>query len=381
MHIALTGSTGFLGSEFLRDLCLHPEVESITVLVADSTHMQAYSKIDALFQKWDIFGPRLTQNQKNKIKVCPQKLGFPYHPDSLKICLKTGFLWDYFVHCAGLTDLNPSIQVARRANLFGTQHALRLASLSPNLKKFVHISTAFVCGLQDHLIEEPESRKNHLKSFDSRVFSNHYERTKLEAENCVERSGYPYTIIRPSVIVGRSYDGYFPHTKVIYSLWKAWLRGIAPRIPVDPGSFVDIVPVDWVSKVIFELMLNQASRSEIFHACAAEGRQNNMELITLASEVFETDLPKTCPRKILDVLQWPIVQRFVPYDLQKLVSEFSPLLSYMNSKNRIFSMSKTNRLLEKNKLVLEPVGQWRANLFEFCKRTNWGKLAAAVPDS
>lgn len=355
--VALTGSTGFLGSEFLRTLCLMGSVTQIIAFVPETTHLTAAEKLDRLYAKWK---PE-EKKDISKITVVPLRLGGSYMS-----CLgKFSSNFNFFFHLAGLTDLNPSLETARRNNVFATQEALRIAEQSPVLERFIHLSTAYVCGERDELIKEDDASVL--------SFNNHYERTKYESELAVKRSGIPFTIIRPSIIVGRSTDGFYPYTKVIYSLWKAWLRGIAPRIPVDSDSCVDIVPLDWVCSVIWELSHHAHAQGEIFHACAGEDRQKNLYLIEMASRIFEIKPPQTCPQKVLKWIRNPIIAPLVPYDLRKLIDEFSQLLIYMNSKKRLFSMEKTNTILSKKNLQLAPFDQWGEVIFNYCRKSLWGK--------
>jgi hypothetical protein len=120
-------------------------------------------------------------------------------------------------------------------------------------------------------------------------------------------------------------------------------------------------------------MSDDRAEGETFHASAGTDRQNNLNLISLASRIFGLRPPKTCPRRVLELIQLPFVANLVPYHLSQLIAEFAPLLNYMSSANREFSMEKTNSLLASQKLTLAPFNDWGQNLFSYCKSTNWGK--------
>lgn len=355
--IGITGSTGFLGSELLKNLCAMDDISTIIAYISDSPSLSSQEKLDRVMAHWE----PSPQCYPSKIKVVPLRLGHAYSNEHAEY----PYQFKFFFHLAGLTDLNPPLETARRNNVFSTQQALRIAQRSSDLERFVHLSTAYVCGKHDEtIIEDMQLPLS---------FHNDYERTKFEAETAVRRSQIPYTIIRPSIIVGRRSDGYYPQTKVIYSLWKAWLRGIAPRIPVDRDSYVDLVPLDWVCSVIWELCINPAALNGTFHACAGEHRQNNHCLIEMASRIFEMSAPKTCPQFVLDFIKRPLIKNFVPYDLKKLIDEFSQLLIYMNSKKRVFCMKKTDTILAKKNLLLDPFSEWGEVIFKYCRQSVWGK--------
>lgn len=86
------------------------------------------------------------------------------------------------------------------ANVDGTRNMVKVASEFSRLKAFNYISTAYVCGKQQGVVSEDRLQ-------DNAGFKNHYELTKLTAENLVRDSGLPFTVIRPSIIMGDSRTG------------------------------------------------------------------------------------------------------------------------------------------------------------------------------
>jgi nucleoside-diphosphate-sugar epimerase len=77
----------------------------------------------------------------------------------------------------------------------------RLLSLSSSkLTRFFYVSTAYICGTTTGTIPEDGMPARN-------GFRNIYEETKHEAERLVRASGLPFTIFRPSILLGNSRTG------------------------------------------------------------------------------------------------------------------------------------------------------------------------------
>ncbi|MFA6133057.1 MAG: SDR family oxidoreductase [Phycisphaerae bacterium] len=105
-------------------------------------------------------------------------------------------------HLAASTSFDDRETAAtHQSNVVGTQNVLAVACGLRKLDRFVYVSTAYVAGTNPGPIAEDE-----LPSRGG--FRNAYEATKWEAERTVRQSPLPYTIFRPSIIMGnsRTYD-------------------------------------------------------------------------------------------------------------------------------------------------------------------------------
>ncbi|MBI4691297.1 MAG: complex I NDUFA9 subunit family protein [Nitrospirae bacterium] len=110
-----------------------------------------------------------------------------------------------------------------------------------------------------------------------------YLRTKAEAENIVKRSGIPYTIFRPSLIIG-PWDGF---TKKLKDMIK-----MSPIIPI-PGTgrsrFQPVYIHDWV-----KCMLKVIESPDIFKGTFDIGGPQHLtynEIVTTLSEVMKAKKP------------------------------------------------------------------------------------------
>jgi hypothetical protein len=130
---------------------------------------------------------------------------------------------DRIVHCAGSVDyFDRGLLVAGNVEL--TEAIVRLA-LGLDLERLYYLSTAFSCGYRSDRVPErlhpaPESDPTD------------YTWSKREAESILARSGVPFVIIRPSVVVGDSRDGRYSGKRYgVYQLWQATERLLCGRFP------------------------------------------------------------------------------------------------------------------------------------------------------
>src|SRR5208283_2673464 len=161
-------------------------------------------------------------------------------------------------------------------NVHGTQGLLDLCQ-SLGLEEFHHVSTAFVCGQREGIIYEDELDQG-------QSYHNAYEESKLEAEQRVRRfPGIQATIYRPSVIVGDSRTGYTSAYQGIYRfielaarLARLACRPLASemgsertflplRLPFTGDEPRNLVPVDWVSRAIVELVQRPQAHGRTYH--------------------------------------------------------------------------------------------------------------------
>ena len=85
-------------------------------------------------------------------------------------------------------------------------------------------------------------------------FHNSYEQSKFESEQLVRtHSELPYTILRPSIVVGDRRSGWTAAFNVLYWPLRAFARGPVPAVPAIPTAPVDVVSIDYVADAIHEL--------------------------------------------------------------------------------------------------------------------------------
>lgn len=135
---------------------------------------------------------------------------------------------DYIVHCAGIVRF-------KSAGDKNEQMMINVTKLAAKLHvPIYYASTAF--------LHKPSGAV---------MFNNDYERDKHTAEQVLISSGVPYTIFRPSVLIGNSKDGTIRNFSGYYLIVRAFLSAVSTaiqhkrtlRFPRMLGK-ADVVPVD-----------------------------------------------------------------------------------------------------------------------------------------
>lgn len=183
---------------------------------------------------------------------------------------------DEIIHCAAQTHFEDQrAKDLMFVNVMGTENMLRFAG-SGKQKRFHHISTAYVAGKQSGIIYEEEL-------VNEPQFNNEYERSKFIAEQVVityaKNNKIPYTIYRPSIIVGDSltgvtcrFDNLYIFAKVLFRIGNGFakhnsksLHDIIVRVPGVAGALVNLVPIDYVADAITEIVNKKETVNNIFH--------------------------------------------------------------------------------------------------------------------
>ncbi len=266
-YLFLTGGTGLLGRYLVRDLLLRGR--KLALLVRGSRRETAQQRVESILQYWE----QETGHALPRPVIIEGDLREP--------CLgvsESDRRWisqhcDELVHsAASLTFHADGSGEPWTTNLDGTKNMLSLCEAA-GIRKLHYVSTAYVCGLRDGTIYESELDCG-------QDFRNDYEESKLQAEQLVRGVNFldQLTVYRPAVISGDSNTGYTNTYHGIY-LYLRLMALVVPRQPIGPsGERVtklrlrvtgdeerNVIPVDWVSKVMTHLLMTPNSHGNTFH--------------------------------------------------------------------------------------------------------------------
>ncbi len=189
--IFLTGATGFLGGHFLRYLlrCSAGRVIALTRRAGNTPYNQRLAHLERLHPgrlvcvEGDVRLPGLCLSSEAQALLAEQSVE----------------IW----HLAAITRFEEILRdLIFQVNLEGTRNVVEFARRLPGVKHLHHVSTAYAAGNgygEDAVPEGPLKRPT--------SFKNPYEESKHEAERCVSDANIPYTIYRPSIILGESVSG------------------------------------------------------------------------------------------------------------------------------------------------------------------------------
>ncbi len=174
--------------------------------------------------------------------------------------------FDVMFHCAADVNLGKDPEGKTYAtNLNGTKQALEAVARF-KIPVLHYVSTAYVAGTSVGRVMEDE--------MPAKGFINSYEHSKFDAEKLVREtcaaSGVPFTIYRPSIIVGRLTDGRLRKPLAFYRILeflgsikknRCLKAGINPADPLPmtirlesaTSDKIYFVPIDYVQKAISTL--------------------------------------------------------------------------------------------------------------------------------
>ncbi len=264
IEVLLTGATGFLGHYVLAELLAQPHIRCRVLLRPPVSENSA--RLDRLLAE---IGLNLSALIDDK-RVVPVEGELP---DSLGSAEFSGV--DVVLHVAGNTTFHADGSgEPAKTNVDGTRALLALAA-DAKIRRFVFVSTAYVCGEQvGHL---PEAFYPTLPPV-----RNDYERSKWEAEQLVWQWGSAErvaTICRPSILFGDSRTGRATAVKGLYLVARATeilaramdssrdadRHHIPLRILGRSDATCNVVPIDWAARHIARIATEPAAESSVHH--------------------------------------------------------------------------------------------------------------------
>jgi long-chain acyl-CoA synthetase len=261
--IILTGITGLVGSAFATELLKHDKNVEIIALTRGQGNKDAQARVkDSIREQCEFDGtPEFEQEAMSRISVIKRNIASPI--PSSRIDSLEGV--DVVFHCAADVNLGKDPYGKTYINNYqGTKNLLKIAKRL-NVKAFHQVSTAYVAGKNPGVVYEDTPRENP-------VFNNSYEKSKYNAERLVRESGIPYTIYRPSIIVGNLKDGRIRRPLAFYRILEFFAKmkkqqcakqGLQPYEPINltmhlqahSSNKIYFVPIDYVQKTISDLFL------------------------------------------------------------------------------------------------------------------------------
>lgn len=186
----VTGATGFVGKYLVNALL--EKGEGVWILVLPTETASASVRSQAIFRDQLVKHSGLLRIVEGDIRT--ENLGIA---DSVIEELK-GHEVVFWHLAANLSFASENRADVQNTNFIGTANVVNLANKVA--RKFIHMSTAYVCG-NSRSFGESELDKG-------QKFRNHYEKSKFKAEKYVrDNCKLPHIIFRPSVIIGDAYRG------------------------------------------------------------------------------------------------------------------------------------------------------------------------------
>ncbi len=358
--VLLTGVTGFVGMEVLARY-LERSDRPIITLVRAADDRAARARVDAVLN--NLFGVRGRRYSKRVDAVAADLLapGLGLSSARLQTLARRA---STSVHSAASVSFTLPLEEARAVNVGGTRQMLDLAELAlahGGLDRYAQVSTAYVAG--DHCGSFGEHDLDVGQSF-----HNSYEQSKFESEQLVRsRAGLPFSILRPSIVVGDRRSGWTAAFNVLYWPLRAFARGLFTAVPAIPSAPVDVVSIDYVADAIHALCEARDSVGETFHLTAGANATTMEEISSLASRYFRRPLPK-----VLSPVEFAALERDAS-PLQRSALEGSRVYFPYFAMGAVFDDAVARARLDPAGILVSPLRDYLERLLDFATRTRWGK--------
>ncbi|MDO4630279.1 MAG: SDR family oxidoreductase [Planctomycetia bacterium] len=281
-YIFLTGSTGMLGSYFLRELLASGR--KVVTLVRPTRKMKARERVDSILSIWENDSFHILRPVIIEGDLTGQNW------------LETDAQWirenvDTVIHsAASLEFYGKRNEEPYRTNLEGLKTILDLCQRA-GIQKFHHISTAYVAGSNPFFLE--------TQCDVGQKFRNDYEQSKIEAEKMVRNFGFrSLTVYRPSIVIGDTQNGYTATLSGLYAALKL-VHTLVSQLSLGATSakcaisamgmkgpeVKNLVPVDWVAKVFMYIFTHEELHGQTYHLTNPNPPQMNIIAKTIQEAV------------------------------------------------------------------------------------------------
>ena len=356
--VLLSGGTGFVGMEVLARY-LERSDRDVFALVRASGDSAAQTRIDSVLR--NLYG-RGADRYARRVRAVAADLTAPGLGLSDDRARHLAEQTTTIVHSAASVSFALPLEEAREINVEGTRRMLEFAELTREhgrLDRYGHISTAYVCGNHDGRFAEHDLDLG-------QGFHNSYEQSKFEAEQLVRRhQGLPWTIMRPSIVVGDRRSGWTAAFNVLYWPLRAFSCGLMTAVPAVTSAPVDVVSIDYVADAIHELCEGTRGVGETYHLTAGVNASTIGEIAALASRYFRRPAPQVVsPAEFAEMAD----------ERQHAALEGSRVFFPYFSIRAVFDDSATCARLGPAGIQASPLHDYMERLLDFATRSRWGKL-------
>ena len=359
--VLLTGGTGFVGMEVLARY-LERGDRRVVLLVRAADDAAARDRVEGTLR--NLFGIVRARRYSGRVEAVAAELTAPslgLRPARRK---ELASRVTTIVHAAASVSFTLPLDEARAINVDGTRRMLDFAELASErggLDRYAHVSTAYVAGTHAGSFAEDQLDVG-------QEFHNSYEQSKCEAERLVhERASVPFTIMRPSIVVGDRRSGWTSAFNVMYWPLRAFARGLYSAVPANPAAPLDVVSVDYVADAIYALCEMPGGIGETYHLTAGSQASTIGEVAELASRYFDRPAPEVLtPEEFLLVISKASKGRQAA--LETSVAYF-PYFAIGTT----FDDARARARLDPGGILVSPLRDYLGRLLDFATASRWGK--------
>jgi thioester reductase-like protein len=369
--IFITGATGNIGGKIAASILKEDSTTRLVLLVRGNSDVEARRRIENVFSILSSEIDLLQMRKRVRVISGDITLSGLGIPEPLLSHLADEVT--HIIHAAAATKFQLPLEHARLVNYVGTKNVMDFAGKAQRagrLQRVAYISTAYVCGDERGTIYEGDVGNDQR-------FSNTYEQTKWESEQLVRNPmrGLPYTIFRPSIVVGDSQTGKTLAFNVLYAPLKYIYQGMLTALPCSPGTPLDVVPVDFVSNAIHHIfMRTELCTSKIYHIIAGSEKAATVgEIVDYAVEYFNSISPDG---SLAGVTFLPANSDYEATTffqskgrrMLQLVKMYEPYIRV----ERSFDNTNTIEALKGTNISAPKLSSYYSTILKYCFATDWG---------
>jgi thioester reductase-like protein len=356
--ILVTGATGFLGVQLVRELLLRQPQARLALLIRDRPGQPGQQRADLIVPPAD----------RSRVDVYSGDVAQPNCGLAAAALDRLAAETTRVIHSAATVRFDHSLAEARQINVEGTRRLLDFAAGARRLRSLTYVGTAYVAGEREGLVRESELAVG-------QGYRNTYEQTKAEAEALVRSrlGSVPGVILRPSIIVGDSRTGVTSSFKMMYWPLKIYARRLWRTVPGYPDAVLDIVPVDYVAASVARLAFDEAALGSTVHLCAGpRGSATIQQVARRAADYFDGPEPRYVDPKLFFAVVRPLLFATLWGRKRRVLRDGRAYRDYFTMRMQ-FDTANAERLLEPAGISPPPVVDYLDRLFHYCVSSDWGR--------
>ncbi len=379
----ITGATGFIAFELLKNIIENEPTGDLYVLIrANKNHTALYRFNQLLEELRGQHGVKNCPDLSNRIHLIEGDITVQRFGMDLEAYTKLSQKIHRIYHIAASVHLTGALDKMRNINVAGTKTVLDFAlevQKNNTLQLVNYVSTAYVAGKRAGIIYENELTKN-------QSFNNNYENAKYEAELLVQEYAQklPIAIYRPSIVMGNSKTGWTKTFNVLYEPMKLVYFGLLKIAPADYNSIVDIVPVDYVAQGIYHISRQREKAiSQTFHLTIGQGKSESFPIVIKKiitnlfywADHYQLKNPKKMPRLIKPVFFKYLAKCTAVFSSKKQKRKIKQMLTYTDyvSITKEFDTTNTEAILKPMGITCPTLEEYMDELCHYAVKKHFGK--------